>query len=35
MALIMMAWGVILKKFTRLYNHLESRCFALNIQENP
>ena len=32
MALIMTAWGVILKKFTRLYNHLESLCFALNIQ---
>jgi Ca-activated chloride channel family protein len=31
MALIMMAWGAILKKFTRLYNHLERRCFALNI----
>ena len=32
MALIMMASDVISKKYTRLYNHLESRCFAFNIQ---
>ena len=33
MVLIMTGWGVILKKFTRLYNHLQSCCFAFNIQE--
>src|SRR5678816_4425026 len=32
MVLIMTGWGVILKKFTRLYNHLQSCCFAFNIQ---